>query len=121
MAEFLTYTSPSDVRKAVFLARKARLFIPGWNLFDTFIQANDEPEKFSVCICEEDGDRIAVGIVERVFSPYDNKKYMQVFVRKKHRRKGLGRQIVGILAKIEPDFSYGEGNKGSINFWNNVT
>lgn len=119
MAELLVYNDPLSVKYACMEARKARLFIPGWNLFDTFIHAMKEPENYAVCFYVEDGVKIGVGIVEKEFIiGYD--KFMQVFVRKQHRRKGIGRQIVQALAKIEPDFQYGEGSKGSLNFWNNV-
>ena len=120
MGKLLIYNDPSSVRIACAEARKARLFIPGWSLFDTFVHAENHSDSYAICFYEEGGVKIGFGVVEKEVL-FGDGKYMQVFVRKQHRRKGIGRQIVGILAKIEPDFSYGEGNKGSINFWNNVT
>lgn len=120
MGSLEVYTEASDVVEACKQARKARLFVPGWNLFGTYVHAMENPEMYAICFYVEDGVKLGVGIVE-LDSDWDEHHYMQVFVRHNQRKQGIGRQIVEKLCTIKPDFEYGEGSAGSLIFWEKVT
>ena len=88
-----------------------RLFVPGWCM------RHEMKYPFAVrqAALFYDGEKpVGVAIVSEYYD-------IQVFVRKSHRRQGIGRVLVAHLRKkMGPNASKldaGKGNKASIRFW----
>ena len=100
-----------DVVIAAKLALKHRLYVNGWCLSHTLVGIKDGCIKASVCLAYDDkGEPVGVSVLEGV-------KWLSVFVRKSHRRKGLGSELIKRMGVSCQKCSAGEGVEGSRVFW----
>ena len=85
------------------IALKHRLFVPGWQMRELLLQAAGRKQPLSPMVVEllYRGDQpVAVGLSKYTLS--ENIRVsciVHVFVRKTHRRQGLGRQLVHQLTQ----------------------
>jgi hypothetical protein len=108
--------SGKDILPLVKLARKHRLFVPGWTMSYTFKQWNANPKRiqpmYQMVLAYYDSLPIGVATYTS-----DNNHAM-VFVRKKHRRNKVGTTMMKMISAKVNTFDYEYGNRASLFFWN---
>lgn len=110
----VTYKKAStDARTALLAADalRARLFVPGWMLGSelSLIKSLRDADNYETCIAVAYQDGVAIGVcTSRRWTGYKNPNIM-VFVRKKHRRCGIGTKLVKKATIKNPGFGYGSG------------
>ena len=109
--------TPHDKKEACKIALSHRLFVPGWELRrDLWNHWKYDFTVRYIVLYYEDEIPIGVGIITR----WDD---IKIFVRLKHRRRGIGREIVAALRekmaadKSEFIMDAGYGVPGSLQFW----
>lgn len=90
-----------------------RLFVNGWRLR---LDLSRNQVKQAV-LCMDDGKPVACFTISCVGKDY----YGSCFVRKAYRRQGIGKRLyLEMLKHFPPDFTVGDGVKGSREFWGSL-
>lgn len=104
----------TESQKNAKIALSNRLFVNGWCLNEDLHDIIDKDCKHSIVELHYDGDK-PVGVA--VYHAH----YIQVFVRAKYRRSGIGSQLVEkIKNKVPRIKNHGTGIVGSDEFWQKV-
>lgn len=98
--------------KGADVALKARLYVNGWQLSGELVKIRKGSVRAQVALAY-DTDGVPVGVSVR-----GEGNWLNVFVRKSHRKNGVGTLLVEAL-KSE-DVRAGYGIVGSLSFWNKV-
>jgi GNAT superfamily N-acetyltransferase len=108
-------TSPSEAAILADAALKARLYVSGWALSYELRRIRDNISNRRVALAYIGDDCVGVCIRIRGL------KELQVFVRKKYRRMGIGSELVKALKRKGDQAS--EGIRSSRKFWeaNNIS
>jgi GNAT superfamily N-acetyltransferase len=98
--KYTSYKTPDRIAKACKTAISKRLFVPGWTMRDFLIY--DQEFISHAVIARHEGKPIAVGLLVRevpycfrgsAHTCWKEVAWLQLFVRKKYRRKGIGTEI----------------------------
>lgn len=120
----VTYKKASTDNRAALLAAdalRARLFVPGWMLGSELsdIRAKCSAENYKTCVAVAYLNGVAIGVcTSRKWRGYTDSTVM-IFVRKKHRRCGIGTKLIKkATSKLK---GYGSGGvDGADKFWHKV-
>lgn len=120
----ITYRKASSDNRAALLAAdalRARLYVPGWMLGEelSHVRSLTNAEDYKTCIAVAYQDGVAIGVcTSRKWKDYTDSTVM-IFVRKKHRRCGIGTRLIKkATSKIK---GYGSGGvDGADKFWDKV-
>ena len=120
----ITYRKASSYNRAALLAAdalRARLYVPGWMLNEELrdIRSGQNAEDYKTCIVVAYLGEVAIGIcTSRKWRGYTDSTVM-IFVRKKHRRCGIGTKLIKkATSKIKGSGS--GGIAGADKFWDKV-
>lgn len=121
----LTYKRATKYRSKVFRALaadalKARLYVPGWMLFDELDNLVNYSEARSInsgeAIVVAYNDSKPVGIC-LMCCPNGGILESMTFVRKRYRRSGIGTQLIKRALDKRTKFCYGSGTKSTKGFF----
>ena len=97
--------------KVADVALKARLYVSGWQLSGDLVRIRKGSVKAQVALAyDPSGDPVGVSVREG--------NWLNVFVRKSHRRNGVGTLLVEALKNEHIRAGY--GIVGSLSFWDKV-
>ena len=100
-----------DSKSAADIALKARLYVSGWALSKDLVEIRKGSVKAQVALAyDPSGAPVGVSVREG--------NWISVFVRKSHRRNGVGTLLVKALKNEHIRAGY--GIVGSLSFWNKV-
>ncbi len=95
----------------------ARLYIPGWQLSFRLseIKQSRSSRKTSISVAYIDGVPVGVCVSQQWYTP--GVPTVAVFVRKKHRRLGIGTKLIKRVVGAKAEFDYESGAQGSAKFF----
>ena len=100
-----------DSKYAADIALQARLYVSGWQLSGDLVRIRKGSVKAQVALAyDPSGDPVGVSVREG--------NWLNVFVRKSHRRNGVGTLLVKALKNEHIRAGY--GIVGSLSFWDKV-
>lgn len=113
MIEIKTYTKPEDVKEAASLARKHRLYVPrNWCMIHDLREAMQSPYYYKISLAFKNNVPVGVSL--------SNSGFVQTFVRKSERRKGIGTMVTKPLVNDRMYASEGLKKGQSEKFWEHV-
>lgn len=107
-----SYTQ-DQAKELADIALKNRLYVSGWKLSYTFRSIRDEDWNDTVLLYYQKGKPVGVAVIRR-------DKNIEVFVKKKYRRQGIGTLLVNRCKKINSKLEAEWGIYGSERFWESV-
>lgn len=113
MIEVKTYSTSEEIQEAATLALKHRLYVPKkWCMISDLKDAKRYPQYYKISLAFK--ERVPVGV------SLSNFGFVQTFVRKAERRKGIGTMVTKPL--VNGAICAGEGlKKGqSEKFWKHI-
>ncbi len=98
-------------------ALKARLYVPGWQLSFRLneIKHSQSPRKTSIAVAYIKDVPVAVCVSQQWYTP--GVPTVAVFVRKRHRRLGIGTKLIKRVVGAKAEFEYENGVLGFVEFF----
>jgi GNAT superfamily N-acetyltransferase len=107
-----------ETSERALLALKHRLYVNGWRMYGSLMSASLYPELYWIELHYEDGVPVAALLTRHMISA--RRKYkrltIQLFVRKKHRRCGIGTSLINRITDERVKVA-GIGIRNSNHFW----
>ncbi len=96
---------------------RARLYVPGWQLSFRLneIKHSQSSRKTSISVAYIDDVPVGVCVSQQWHTP--GVPTVAVFVRKKHRRLGIGTKLIKRVVDAKEEFDYEKGAQGSAEFF----